>query len=150
MKTGSLLVRRVVLVLAGLALSIGASAVSGTFGASAYADGSCQFARFDGQVNGVVRLCFLGSQGAQIDAKINSPETGLLGLSFGNGTAGFRNREVSSFGPGDVCLGFQQGWLGEAPIAVVLVNSNFNQIDFAPLAEEPPASVEQLRGCLQR
>ncbi len=117
----------------------------------AHADTGCQFARFTGQVNGIVRVCVIAPQGAQIDAKINSPISGLLGLSFANNTGGFRNPEVSSFGPGHQCLSFQQGWLEpEPPIAAVLVNLNFNTIDFAPLADSPPVAAQELNGCLLR
>ncbi len=117
----------------------------------ARADTGCQFARFTGQVNGTVRVCVIAPQGAQVDAKINSPITGLLGLSFADNSGGFRNPEVSSFGPGHQCLSFQQGWLEpEPPIAAVLVTMNFNTIDLAPLADTLPVAAQELNGCLLR
>lgn len=113
--------------------------------ATAQEPGTCLFARIEQRTNGVVRVCFLDALTIQVDAKINSPEPGLLGFA----DHGFRNPEVSGFDTGSTCLSFVQGLQPGIPLThALLIDANFNTLDLAPLAADPPPESAQLEGCL--
>jgi hypothetical protein len=116
----------------------------------ARADEICLFARFEGRVNGVVRLCLLGPQGAQIDAKINSPESGVLCLGWPtqNLTECLNPVFGSGFDAGKSCLSFEQGWLDpQPPDRLILVDEAGNVLTKAALDPTRPAGARQLRSC---